>query len=567
MLKRILCTVIICAMIFGAGQTARAEYAGFSDVPSDSWAKEDIATAAALGIMSGTGGHYFGYGRVLTRAEFAAMLPRLFGWRLVSPDLPTFADNSDKNSWYYDDIETAVANGAVLASGTQFRPKEPITREEMAVMLVRALGYETLAGSLKSIRTPFTDVTSNLPYIAMAFDFGIIKGSSSTTFNPNGSATREVAATMMVRLYDSYYSKTKWSHSFYAISSYAQKEMIPAFDAISFGWSRLEINNAGIPVLNTTSANGNAYSMPSGYQEVVQMAKQSGVPNNLSVYMSTSQKVTLPDGTLSNACNAVLNDEGNRSQAVALILAELTRDHLYSGVTIDFEEMRGDTLKSGLSLFLQALRDGIQELGLSLYVCVPPVTSDGVYYDGYDYKTIGAYADKVILMAHDYAAKTLSGAEMSAGFTSTPVSPIYEIYTALQAITDSVNGVQDKSKIVLAVSFNSIQWKLKDGKVINSTALQPDAALLYARMLDPSAVLNYSVKYQNPYIMYHNSTDNTDNIGWYEDARSIDAKVDLARMFGVTGISIWRLGLIPDYDDTTDRLLFYDIPAWLASQK
>jgi spore germination protein YaaH len=79
--------------------------------------------------------------------------------------------------------------------------------------------------------------------------------------------------------------------------------------------------------------------------------------------------------------------------------------------------------------------------------------------------------------------------------------------------------------------------------------------------------MNYSIKYQNPYITYHNSDDNTDNIGWYEDTRSVDAKMDLARMFGVTGISFWRLGLIPTYGDTAERQIFYDIPAWLTGQK
>lgn len=46
-----------------------------------------------------------------------------------------------------------------------------------------------------------------------------------------------------------------------------------------------------------------------------------------------------------------------------------------------------------------------------------------------------------------------------------------------------------------------------------------------------------------------------------------DNQMDLARMFGVTGISFWRLGIIPVYADTADRLLYYDVPAWLASQK
>jgi spore germination protein YaaH len=554
-------------LILLSGLSAQAEFSGFSDVPPDSWAGDYIAEAAALGIMNGPGDGTFGYGRLMSRAEFATMLPRLFRWSMITPDTPTFLDNADMSQWYYDDIETAVTNGAVTADSALFRPNDPITREEMAVMLVRALGYGPLSDSLKNVRTPFTDVKGNLACIAMAYDFGIIRGSAPTTFNPKGSASREEAATMMVRLYKSYYSKINWTHAFYALSSYGQKDMIPVFDAVSFGWSRLEADTNGMPVLNTTSSGGNSFRIPTDYQEVVELSKNSGVSNNLNVFMSTSQKVTLTDGTVTDACAAILNNPENRAQAVAQIIAELQRENSYSGVTIDFEEMRGAQLRDSFSLFLQALRDETLKLGLTLYVCVPPVTSDGQYFDGYDYKIIGEYADKVILMAHDYAAKTLTTSEMNAGFTETPVTPIYEIYTALQAITDAGTGVQDKSKIALAISFNSIQWKLQAGKVTRPAAYQPEPSAIYARMLDPAAVLNYSAGYQNPYITYFNDTDNTENIGWYEDTRSISAKMDLARMFGVTGISVWRLGIIPAYADTTERPLYYDLPAWLAGQK
>lgn len=54
---------------------------------------------------------------------------------------------------------------------------------------------------------------------------------------------------------------------------------------------------------------------------------------------------------------------------------------------------------------------------------------------------------------------------------------------------------------------------------------------------------NYSY---NPYARYHDDSDNTDNVLWYEDARSIQAKLELARLFGIQGVSVWRLGTIPN---------------------
>jgi spore germination protein YaaH len=563
--KRI--TGVLIAFTLACCLLPRAAAAGFPDVKAGDWAEAYISKAAGLGIMGGYDNGEFGYGDKVTRAQFAAMLVRLFRWERVSPDSPVFGDNQDKAAWYYGDIETAVKNGAVPAEGGKFRPGDAITREEMAVMLVRGLGYSTLAGSLKSVTLPFSDVSANAAYIEIAYDFGIITGTTPSTFEPSGSATRAQAAAMMVRLYDRYFSKLNWSHAFYAVKAYSQRDMIPDFNTVSFGWSRMELDSAGAPTLNTAVSNGNTYGIPAGYQEVVQLAKAGGVKDHLDVYMSAAQEVTLPDGSATDACTAILTDPGRRTQAVAQIVAELQRENSYTGVTIDFEEMWGDALKNGFSAFVQELKTLAEPLGMSLYVCVAPVTSDGRYYNAYDYRAVGTYADKVILMAHDYAANTLTAADMNAGFTTTPVTPFYEIYAALRAVCDPLTGVQDRSKLALAVSFSSVQWKMAKGKVTNQAAARPEPPAIYSRLLDPTAVLNFSDKYRDPYITYHNSADNSDNIIWYEDVRSIDAKMDLAKMFGITGISFWRLGLIPAYADSPDRQIFYDIPSWLAAQK
>lgn len=565
-MKKIITTLLLIGMAFSVPAYAAAE--GYSDVPAGSWAEPYIAQAGQLGIMGGYGGGIFGYGRSVTRAEFAAMLVRLFGWELYDPAVPTFSDVADRTAWYYDEVEAAVKNGAVTADSTVFRPDDAITREEMAVMLVRGLGFAPLAESLKNITTPFTDVTRNAPYIALAYDFGIINGVTETAFHPSSPATREQAAAMMLRLYDRYNSKIDWTHAFYAEGAYGQKELLSGFDAVSYGWSRLEYDADTGAVLTMTAAAGDgSHVWPEGYPEMPALAAADEIPGNLNVYMTASQKVTLPDGTVTDACSAILLDETERTSAVALIMSRLAREgeELYAGVTIDFEEMRGPALREGFNRFLEALDTALEQEGYALYVCVHPVTSDGIYYDAYDYKTIGALADKVILMAHDYAATALTKAEMDAGFTATPVTPFYEIYTALRAVTDETTGVADRSKIALAVSFGSIQWKTVDGKVVNDKAYRPGPAAIAARLSDPAAVINYSEKYQNPYITYHNTEDNTDNIIWYEDVRSVGAKAALARMFGIDGLSFWRLGLIPAAEDPAGRQIYYNIPAWLEA--
>ncbi|MBC8536686.1 S-layer homology domain-containing protein [Feifania hominis] len=540
----------------------------YRDVPAGNWAVDVIERATALGIVNGVDSEaqLFGFGQNVKRSEFVAMLTRLFGWEREIVVTPSFAD-CRPTSWYYDDVETAVAHGAVLRDSTSFRPEEYITREEMAVMLVRALGYETLAGNAVSFGHPFTDVTNYPGHITLAYDFGIINGVTPTTFQPAGYARREEAAAMAVRLYDRTHSNTEWLHAFYALSSYSQRELIADLDAVSFGWSRLEFSAADGVSLNTTTKNSNEFAVPAAADTAVDLAAGAGALANLSVYMSAGTKVTLEDGSASNPCAAILLSAERRTEAVDAILSELGRRTAagapyYGGVTIDFELMKGSALKEGFTLFLQELHAALEPGDLQLTVAVHPVWKNNLaYYDAYDYPAIGAVADRIILMAHDYAADTLSSSLMAAGYTTTPVTPFDDVYYALKAITDPQTGVgaDNISKVALAVSIDSTGWMLQNGKVIRNTAMHPTAANLYARLISSNTQMNYSERYRNPYITYYDSTDSTDNLVWYEDSRSVSDKLALARMFGVTGVSVWRLGLVPQYEDPASRPIYYNI--------
>ena len=171
----------------------------YTDVPASSWAAADIAAATEAGLFQGVSKNTFGMGETMTRAQFVTALVRLFGWKEVTPATPTFSDCASWR-WYYSAVETAYAHDALPSYSTTFRPNDAVTREEMASMLVRALGYTALAGQLTGSSLPFSDVTSNKGYIAIAYDLGIITGYADGTFRPKGLATREQVAAVLVRL-------------------------------------------------------------------------------------------------------------------------------------------------------------------------------------------------------------------------------------------------------------------------------------------------------------------------------------------------------------------------------
>ena len=159
MKKHLTIWLLSIALLLGLAPEARAAER-YADVPETHWAASDIARATELGLFQGVGGGKFGLGRPISRAAFATALTRLFGWEEVRPGLPSYTDVSP-DKWYYAAVETLLANDAVAASSHTFRPDDELTRGEMASMLVRGLGYTSLAGGAEGYSVPFTDVNVN----------------------------------------------------------------------------------------------------------------------------------------------------------------------------------------------------------------------------------------------------------------------------------------------------------------------------------------------------------------------------------------------------------------------
>lgn len=216
MRKHILSLILILALCAALTPTAgafmlvpetappRAEY---TDVPEDHWAAGSIRRATELGLFQGVAQGRFGLGQPISRAAFVTALGRLFDWEAVTPEKGSYTDVA-RDAWYYAAVETARANSGVAAAGREFRPEEGITRSEMASMLLRSLGYTYLAGAAAEYTSPFEDVSVNRGFITLAYDLGIMSGKGSGRFDPEAAATREQAATVLVRVYNQLYKRS-----------------------------------------------------------------------------------------------------------------------------------------------------------------------------------------------------------------------------------------------------------------------------------------------------------------------------------------------------------------------
>ena len=180
--------------------------AGFTDVPGeDNWAHAGIDYCVANGLMSGIGNDLFRPKLTTTRAQIVQILYNLEGSPKVSGATP-FMDLT--NDWYQDAVLWAYQTGVVAGtSSTTFEPDRPVTREQIAVILME---YMTRVLKLERTWTPadlstFPDADSVSDWakdaMADAVALGLISGASNggqTLLEPQGSATREQVATILM---------------------------------------------------------------------------------------------------------------------------------------------------------------------------------------------------------------------------------------------------------------------------------------------------------------------------------------------------------------------------------
>ncbi|CAM3553690.1 S-layer homology domain-containing protein [Marinicrinis lubricantis] len=116
----------------------------FQDVKGH-WGQSYIETLAARWKVSGVGEDKFGPNQTLTRAEFTKMLADATGMT-VNMEAKANAHFADMSShWSNPWVAAAVEAGWVNGVDGKFLPNRAITREEMMVMLIQALGYENEA--------------------------------------------------------------------------------------------------------------------------------------------------------------------------------------------------------------------------------------------------------------------------------------------------------------------------------------------------------------------------------------------------------------------------------------
>ena len=182
-------------------KTSSSPVDSFLDVNTGAWYYDAVKYAVENGLMSGTGTYTFEPNTTLSRGMIAQMLYALEGKPSVS-SANNFTDVSSSD-WYDKAASWAQSKGIITGyEDGRFGPNDPLTREQLALILYNYAKSEGHSTSTKADLSKFADDTSTSPWAQQAMSWavgeGLLSGRGVNMLYPTGTATRaEVAQIMM----------------------------------------------------------------------------------------------------------------------------------------------------------------------------------------------------------------------------------------------------------------------------------------------------------------------------------------------------------------------------------
>ncbi len=256
-------------------------------------------------------------------------------------------------------------------------------------------------------------------------------------------------------------------------------------------------------------------------EEILEAALAMGVLPLLHLSTLTEE------GVFSNeTAHAVLTDPQAQDRLVGQLMDTIARKG-YRGLDIDFEFVYASDAPA-YAAFVARMRALLFPLGLPVIVALAPKTSAdqrGDLYEGHNYALLSQAADFVLLMTYEW------------GYTYGPpmaVAPLPNVRRVVEyALTEMPAG-----QIYLGIPNYGYDWTLpyRQGSRAQSISNQY-AVELAARY---GAAIRFDERAQSPWFRYADESGREHEV-WFEDARSIRAKLALTQEYGLYGVGYWNL--------------------------
>ncbi len=261
--------------------------------------------------------------------------------------------------------------------------------------------------------------------------------------------------------------------------------------------------------------------VPLDDQRMVDLALEYGVTPWMHLSTLTQEGVFSSELGL-----ALLNNTVAQEQLIQEIIANMQAKN-YQGLDVDFEFI-GSQGAAPYAAFITRLRERLSPLGYEVVVALAPkVRADqpGSLYAGHDYAALGAAADGVLLMTYEW------------GYTFGPPLAVAPIPSVRQVLDYAVTEIP-REKIFMGIPTYGYNWPLPYVRgITRADSLSSVEAVNLARRY--GAEIQYDEAAQAPFFRYTDEAGVVHDV-WFEDARSILAKLELVREYGFRGVGYWN---------------------------
>jgi len=232
-------------------------------------------------------------------------------------------------------------------------------------------------------------------------------------------------------------------------------------------------------------------------------------------------------GFSSDIAHAILTDSQAQDNLINNVVNTL-RQKNYHGLDIDFEYIYPYDRES-YNNFLRRIVNTLRPLGYTITTAIAPkisATQQGLLYEAHDYPVHGALVDHVIIMTYEW------------GYTYGPPMAVAPINEVRRVLNHAVTAIP-RQKIFMGIPNYGYDWTLPyTPGTAARTISNPGAVELAANV---GAVIRFDQTAQAPFFNYYDA-NGRQHVVWFEDARSILAKLTLANEFRVGGLSYWTIG-------------------------
>ncbi|MFD2639473.1 LysM peptidoglycan-binding domain-containing protein [Piscibacillus salipiscarius] len=233
--------------------------------------------------------------------------------------------------------------------------------------------------------------------------------------------------------------------------------------------------------------------------------------------------------TFDSELASILFNNPNLQDTLINNMLNVMKEKGYQGVNFDFEYVYPED-REGYNNFLRRVVERLRPQGYIVSSALAPKDSGdqvGLLYEGHDYESHGEIVDFVVIMTYEWG---WSGGEPWA------IAPIDEV----REVLDYAVTVIPPEKIMMGVPLYGRDWKIPWVQGTYATTVNLDEAIGLAA--EYGANINFHPKHQSPYFEYTDETGQRHEV-WFEDARSVQAKYETVKDYGLRGVSYWVLGI------------------------